>query len=77
MHYDRAANKTISYHKYGTKNVTYKISVVTPLKISRERGAALSPCDVGRMLEALSVLLKETGAKPSGTFSCWRFVRAN
>jgi len=42
-------------------NDTYKISVVTPLKTSRERGAVLSPCDVGRMLEALSVLPEKQG----------------
>ncbi len=28
-------------------------------------------------LEALSILLDYTGAKPSGTFSCWRNARAN
>ncbi len=28
-------------------------------------------------LESLGILLNSPGAKPSGTFSCWRLARAN
>ncbi len=35
------------------------------------------PAALEEGLEALGILLDNTGAKPSGTFSCWRNARAN
>ncbi len=35
------------------------------------------PATLEECLEALSILLKNIGAEPSGAFSFWRLARAN